>query len=76
MNKPRRKRIDAILQKLEELSEELCIIKEEEEEAFENLPESLQETERGESMQDAINNMDEAISNISDATEYLRDACS
>lgn len=74
MNNPRRKRIDAVMSKLKKLTAELEAIKKEEEEAFDNLPESLQETERGEAMQEAIDNLDEAISNLADATEYLQEA--
>ena len=55
MNNTRRKRIDAVMQKLEELSEELEALKEEEEESYDNLPESLQESERCEAMQEATN---------------------
>lgn len=53
MNKDRRAR-------LQELVEALACIQEEEQEAFDNMPESLQESERGEAMQEAIDAMDEA----------------
>ena len=74
MNNTRRKRIDAVIAKLDEPSEELEALKEEEEEAYDNLPESLQESERGEVMQEAIDNLDEAVNNIADTIEYLQEA--
>lgn len=47
MNKIRRDQLSEIVGKLEVLKEELEEVKEEERECFENLPESLQESERG-----------------------------
>ena len=47
MNKQRRDQLFEIAGKLEVLKEELEELKEEERECFENLPESLQESERG-----------------------------
>ena len=52
MNKARR----ASLQKALDL---ISAAKEEEEEAFENLPESLQESERGEAMQENFDQLEE-----------------
>ncbi len=46
----------------------------EEQEAFDNLPESLQETERGEKMSNAIEQMDYAISSIEDAIDNIEEA--
>ena len=48
MNKERRKRIEEVRQTLAELREELAEIHDEEQEAYDNLPEGLQEGERGE----------------------------
>lgn len=74
MNKKRRQAIDKVYAKLEELMEDLEAIKGEEEEARDNLPESLQESERGEAMGEAIDNLEEAINDIQEAIEYLQDA--
>lgn len=47
MNKQRRVRLGKVLELLEQASEELNQIAEEEREAFDNLPLSIQESERG-----------------------------
>lgn len=74
MNKQRRRAIDAVYAKLEELVEELEAIKDEEQEAFEKLPESLQDSVKGEAMNNAINNLDDAICYITDGIESLGEA--
>ena len=48
-------------------------ILEEEESAFDNMPESLQESERGEQMQEYIESIGEAISGIEEAESNLEE---
>lgn len=74
MNKIRRKNIDAIQERLEELRSDVELILDEEQEAFDNLPESLQEAERGQAMQDSIDYLEEAISSIDEAIGNLETA--
>lgn len=71
MNKIRRKAIDKLMERLEDLRSDLELIFEEESEAFDNLPESLRESERGEAMQESIDALEEAISNLEEAIENL-----
>ncbi|EGE9794897.1 hypothetical protein [Salmonella enterica] len=47
MNNERRKRLTALSQQLAELKDDIQSVLDEEEEAFSNLPESLQNGERG-----------------------------
>lgn len=75
MNKQRRKSIQEVMEKLEELKEQLDYIMSDEQEAFDNLPESLQESSRGSAMQEAIDNLDYAMSSIEEVVEYLESAC-
>lgn len=79
MNNQRRKALQAILTDLDRLAGELSVIfdsvqavRDEEQEAFDNLPESLQEGERGYFMQDAIDALDEVT--FEDAFDEARDA--
>ena len=74
MNKQRRKLIDKAITKLEEIQTELESVKDDEEEAYDNLPESLQFGDRGEAMSEALDNLESAISGIEEAADYLRDA--
>jgi len=80
MNKARRKAISKILSeiegldindKFEDLRSELETIKDEEEEAYNNLPESMQNGDKGEAMQAAIDSLDNAIQALSDIDEAL-----
>lgn len=75
MNNTRRNAIRKIAEQLETLRNEIEDIKSEENDAYENMPESLQYSERGEAAQAAIdaldnayNSVDEAISSLSEAT--------
>lgn len=54
MNKARRAIVEKIIGQLEEVQEE-------EQEAYDNLPENFQDGEKGESMLDAIDYMAEAL---------------
>lgn len=71
MNKQRRKELADILAKLEdlenlraEIKERLEDVRNEEQEALDNLPEAFQTGERGEQMQEYIDALDEAIDNL------------
>lgn len=44
---------------------------EEEQEAFDNLPEGIQDSERGEAIQAAIDNLEEAVSNCEELLNNL-----
>ncbi len=74
MNKDRRKRIQGIIDQLTDLETEIEEIQDEEQEAYDNFPESLQEGEKGERMSDAIDSLDHAFCSIGDAISYLDDA--
>lgn len=74
MNKDRRKRIQDIKDQLVDLQTEIEEIKDEEQEAYDNLPESLQDGEKGEKMTDAVDNLDLAYSSLEDAIGYLDEA--
>jgi prefoldin subunit 5 len=71
MNKTRRKAIDTLMARLEDLRLDVEYLQEEEQEAFNNIPESLQESEKGEKMQESIDALEEALSNLEEAIENL-----
>jgi hypothetical protein len=64
MNKARRKELDSICDLILQARERLESVIDEEREALENMPESLQESERGQEMQDYIWRMEEAYEQI------------
>lgn len=74
MNNTRRKALAKIAEQIEELKGELEDLKCEEECAFDNMPESLQYSEKGERMQEIISNLDDAVSNLEDAIDYINQA--
>lgn len=74
MNKARRALIDDLIEKLETIKETLDSIRDEEEDAFYNLPDSLHYSEKGEAMEEAITNLDDAMTNIDDAIDFLTEA--
>jgi hypothetical protein len=74
MNNSRRKRIQEVLDSLSNFRAELEQIRDEEQDSFDNMPESLQEGERGEKSQNAIDNLDNAISELESSEESLQEA--
>lgn len=74
MNYIRRKQIEEVVQKLSDLQGDIESICADEQEAFDNLPESFQYSERGETMQEAIDNLDYASSSIDEVIDYLTEA--
>ena len=71
MNKARRKQIEKALDLLQQASEIIAEVGDEEEEAFDNIPESIQESERGEKMQEYIDTIDEAVGAIDEVKDNL-----
>lgn len=64
MNKQRRKRLEDVVSRLEGCMSDLEFIKEEEQEAYDNLPESIQYSERGDAMQENVDDIDYVISDL------------
>lgn len=64
MNKQRRQELLDVASMLEDAIDLLCEVQNDEQEAFDNMPEGLQESDRGWAMQDAIDIMDDWHSQI------------
>ena len=67
MNNIRRKQIKKIATSIEELIEQLKFLQEEEQEAFDNLPEGIQMSERGLQMEENIDTIEDSIDDIGNA---------
>ena len=74
MNKQRRKQLADMVEQLELLKSELEEVTEQEEEAFENMPESIQESDRGQRMQEVIEILDNAMLSIEEAIDGITEA--
>lgn len=74
MNKVRRNAIYAIINALNELRDSIDVLEGEEEDGYFNLPEGLQESERGAKMEEAYGLLGEASESIDTAIEALESA--
>lgn len=73
MNKERRKMIEEAIEKINGAYNLLATVRDEEQEAFDNLPEGIQMIERGETMEQYIHDLDEFIDTIYDGVFTLED---
>ena len=73
MNKAGRNRIAEIMEKLNEIADEICEVAQEERDAFDNLPESLQYGERGEAMEAAADELEDVSGEVSELANRLEE---
>lgn len=73
MNNQGRNRLQKVIDQLEELKQEVSSICEEEQEAYDNMPESLQDGERGSQMYENISTLEDQESNFDDLIESLQE---
>ena len=71
MNKDRRKRLRTIICQLADLKGQLEHLQEAEEEAMENMPESLQDSERYERMEEAAEALQTAVYSLEEIADSL-----
>jgi len=74
MNKERRNEISKIMSELEELKSRIDDVLNEEQEAFDNMPESLQSSDRGQVAEEAISYLESAQGAMDEAFENLESA--
>ena len=73
MNKERRKKLEDLLEQLSTIKDEITELAAAEQEAFDNLPESLQEGERGQQMEGNVEILEDAVGNIEEIDEWLQE---
>lgn len=73
MNKARRKNLATIIETLEAMKSSLEDVRDEEESAFDNLPESIQESERGETMQEIVDALYDACDSLEETIDSLNE---
>lgn len=74
MNKVRRKRIDEVISKLQDLQSEINDILEEETDYRDNIPENMQQSERYENAENNCDNLQYASDSIDEAVSYLEES--
>ena len=73
MNKERRKRLEKVISQLEDLQVEVASIQEEEQEAFDNMTEGLQNSERGQGIQENADNLESVDIDFENLLDALRE---
>lgn len=71
MNAKRRKELEKVIELIEDAKNKLEALKDEEQEAFDNMPESLQYSEKGERMEEIISNLDDSLSDLESTIENI-----
>lgn len=74
MNKQRRLKLKEALVLLEKALHMVSSVKDDEQDALDNFPENLQNSERYTAMENAIDELEEAIEKIEEATENINNA--
>lgn len=74
MNKSRRKQIESVIGKLEEIKSEIDMIREEEQDCLWNMPENLQNSDRYQMSEEAVSNMEGAMDDLDEVIELLEGA--
>ena len=74
MNAARRKAINALLSQVEDLTAQVEALRDEEQEYFDNMPESFQGGEKGETSQAAIDNLENAFNALEGVRDDLEEA--
>jgi hypothetical protein len=74
MNNQRRKEINLIIGELAELRSRLETVQSEEQEAYDNMPEGLQQSERGEKAEAACSLLDDAMGAFDEIENALNEA--
>lgn len=73
MNKARRKMLQDIVDALDEQKSSIETVQEEEQDAYDNLPEGIQCSERGETMENNVSEMEGIASELEDLIERIRE---
>lgn len=74
MNNTRRKALQSIIDKLDDLKFDIEILQEEEEDYRDNIPENLQGSERYEKAEEACDNLDSAVYSLEEVIDYITSA--
>jgi hypothetical protein len=71
MNKDRRKRISSVVDSINVALEEVRDLAAEEQDAFDAMPEGLQDSERGQAASDAASAIEEAVGMLEESMDLL-----
>lgn len=75
MNQQRRNEIAKLKDQLEEIAGNVSGLMDDEQEYFDNMPESFQQGEKGQTAESAIDALQSAVDSIEEAMSSLEEAC-
>lgn len=75
MNKARRDQLRKVIQKIEDIIKVVENILYDEQDAYDNIPDSLKESDRGNESIEAQGNIEAAIEALEQASAYLEEMC-
>lgn len=74
MNKQRRKQLrDTVLKQLDDAKGDLAIVAGEEQDAFDNMPEGIQYSEKGEAIEEMVQDLEEIEGEIEDLISRIEE---
>lgn len=71
MNNERRKRISEVIEKLHDLKADIFMLQDEEQEAFDNMPDNIRDSDKGQLMEAAIDDLTTSGDAIDEAIDTL-----
>ena len=74
MNKQRREKLSQVSSLLKRAVSVVEQVKDEEQDSFDNLPENLQNGDRGEAMEEAVSELEQAVDLINEAADHISQA--
>lgn len=74
MNKLRRKALDALIERIDDIYSELEALADEERDYRDNMPENLQNSERYETADNAVSSLEDALDNLDSAKSSIEEA--
>lgn len=74
MNKFRRKALDALIERIDDIYSELDALADEERDYRDNMPENLQNSERYEAADNAVFSLEDALDNLDSAKSSIEEA--
>lgn len=74
MNKLRRKALNALIERIDDIYSELDALADEERDYRDNMPENLQNSERYEAADNAVSSLEDALNNLDSAKSSIEEA--
>ena len=71
MNKTRRAALDVIVSRIEDVRSDLDALKDEEQDYYDNMPESLQGSEKGEQAEETVSTLEDVSNNLGDVIDQI-----